>query len=133
MNLKNRMLKILGVSIILIMLFSSATALSIVKPSNEIDVVERSAQGDRDPYTHTVFVEVGTATWCPSCPASNNAWHSIYGSGNYDFEYCELVVDKNSVANSHMNNYNLYWLPTSYFDGGQFVYPGTSYATFIAI
>jgi len=131
MKIKKRMFEILSAGIILIMLFSSATALSIVKPSSEIDTIERSVQGDRDPYTHTVFVEVGTATWCPSCPASNNAWHSIYGSGNYDFEYCELVVDKNSAANSHMNNnYNLYWLPTSYFDGGQYVYPGTSYSTF---
>jgi hypothetical protein len=81
-------------------------------------------------YTHTVLVEVGTATWCPSCPASNSAWHNIYVGGNYDFEYCELVIDKNSVANAHMNNYNLYWVPTSYFDGGQFVYPGTSYTDF---
>jgi hypothetical protein len=81
-------------------------------------------------YTHTVFVEVGTATWCSGCPGSNLAWHSIYDSGNYNFEYCEMVVDKNNVANSHMNQYNLYWLPTSYFDGGQFVNVGTSYNNF---
>lgn len=86
---------------------------------------------ERSDYTHTVFVEVGTATWCPSCPASNTAWHSIYGTGNYDFEYTEMVIDKNSVANTRMqNDYNLYWVPTSYFDGGQFVYPGTSQSTF---
>ncbi len=81
-------------------------------------------------YTHTVLIEVGTATWCPSCPASNLAWHSIYGGGQYDFEYTEMVIDKNTKASQRMNLYNIYWVPTSYFDGGQFVYPGTNYATF---
>jgi len=82
-------------------------------------------------YTHTIFVQVGTATWCPSCPASNSAWHTIYGTGSYDFEYVEMVIDKSTVANTYMNSvYNLYWVPTSYFDGGQFVYPGTNTGTF---
>ena len=81
--------------------------------------------GSRD-YTHTVMVEVGTATWCPSCPASNLAWHNIYATGNYDFQYCEMVIDKNSQANTHMNARNLYWVPTSYFDGGEYVEPGTN-------
>ena len=84
-------------------------------------------------YTHTVLVEVGTATWCSACPASNTAWHSIYSGGNYDFEYCEMVVDKNSVASTHMNgDYNLYWVPTSYWDGGYHVYPGTNQGTFVS-
>ena len=48
---------------------------------------EESNGGSRS-YTHTVLVEVGTSTTCPSCPASNSAWHSIYAGGNYDFEYC---------------------------------------------
>jgi hypothetical protein len=81
-------------------------------------------------YTHTVFVEVGTATWCPSCPDSNAAWHSIYDRGNYDFEYTELVYDKNPVAESRFMEFNPMWVPTSYFDAGEFVYPGTDYKTF---
>jgi len=76
-------------------------------------------------YSHTVFIEIGTATWCPSCPASNSLWHEMYEEDIYDFEYCEMIVDKNSGANSRMNDYNLYWVPTSYFDGGENVYPGT--------
>ncbi len=81
-------------------------------------------------YTHTVLVEVGTATWCPSCPASNAAWHTIYESGNYDFEYTEMVYDMNSAANARFNEFNPRWVPTSYWDGGQYVYPGTNTATF---
>jgi len=108
-----------------------STAFGAVGLQNDnLETTNENSAGKLD-YTHTVFVEVGTATWCPSCPASNTAWHSIYGTGNYNFEYTEMVIDKNSVANTRMqNDYNLYWVPTSYFDGGQFVYPGTSIGTF---
>lgn len=83
-------------------------------------------------YTHTVLVEVGTATWCPSCPESNAAWHTIYGQGTYDFEYTELVDDMNSDAHARFYEFNPAWVPTSYWEGGMFVYPGTNQATFIA-
>jgi hypothetical protein len=83
-------------------------------------------------YTHTVLVEVGTATWCPSCPASNAAWHSIYGEGTYDFEYTELVDDMNPDAHTRFYEFNPAWVPTSYWDGGMFVYPGTNQGTFVA-
>ena len=81
-------------------------------------------------YTHTVLIEVGTATWCPSCPATNAAWHTIYASGNYDFEYTEMVYDMNSAANQRFTEFNPKYVPTSYWDGGQFAYPGTSIPTF---
>ncbi|MBU0497270.1 MAG: PKD domain-containing protein [Candidatus Thermoplasmatota archaeon] len=127
------MKKILPIILIGVFLLSSigVTALQNTPRENTIivEATEPQMLGNRD-YTHTVLVEVGTATWCSSCPASNAAWHSIYGGGNYDFEYCEMVIDKNSVANAHMGTRNLYWVPTSYFDGGEFVHPGTSYPQF---
>jgi hypothetical protein len=83
-------------------------------------------------YTHTVLVEVGTATWCPSCPGSNTAWHTIYEQGAYDFEYTELVDDKNADAHTRFYEFNPAWVPTSYWDGGMLVYPGTNQGTFIA-
>jgi len=97
--------------------------------NSEILDIEYKSGGSRD-YTHTVLVEVGTATWCSSCPASNAAWHSIYGSGNYDFEYIELVDDENSVASARFGQFNPRYVPTSYWDGGENVLPGTSYGTF---
>jgi len=102
-----------------------------VKSVSETVVYEEqiSSSSPRD-YTHTVLVEVGTATWCSACPASNNAWHTIYGGGNYDFEYTELVYDKNAKASSRFNQFNPKWVPTSYWDGGEYVYPGTNYGTF---
>ena len=91
--------------------------------------VKNTGGGSRD-YTHTVLVEVGTRTTCPSCPASNLAWHSIYEGGNYDFEYTELVYNMNTVAYSRFLQFNPMWVPTSYWDGGEYVLPGTNTATF---
>ena len=125
------MKKIIPILVVGILVLSGLGAFGI-KSSNDKQVIKISnnTQPTSKDYTHTVFVEVGTATWCPSCPASNAAWHNIYGTGNYDFEYTEMVIDKNSKANARMNEYNLYWVPTSYFDGGQYVFAGTDENTF---
>jgi len=69
--------------------------------------------------THTVFVHEGTATWCPPCATANYYLYSVYASGNYNFFYAAMVIDKNSVASSFVNSqFNLAWLPTCYGDGG---------------
>jgi hypothetical protein len=101
----------------------------VASPYNDSKIIILNKMGKAD-YTHTVFVEVQTATWCPDCPPSNNAWHSIYEDGNYNFEYTEMVVDKNTVAKARMNQYNPLYYPTSYFDGGQLVYPNTNISAF---
>ena len=116
--------------VILVLSGLGAVALNIEKEGITTQV-DTEKLGDPKDYTHTIFVEVGTASWCGSCPYSNIAWHNIYEDGQYDFEYSELVIDKNSKANSYMNShYKLYWVPTSYFDGGQYVRPGTSTTIF---
>jgi hypothetical protein len=127
------MKKILLFVVIVIIVASGLEVVALksdIKTSNFNYVVKQYSNNIDLGYTHTVFVEVGSTTICPACPESNSAWHNIYESGNYDFEYCELVVDKNSVAASHMNDRNLYWVPTSYWDGGEYVYPGTAISTF---
>ena len=88
--------------------------------------------GGNKAYTHTVLVEVGTATWCGGCPATNLAWHDIYGSGDYNFEYTELVYDKNPVASSRFFEFNPAYIPTSYWDGGEYVVVGTNADQFMA-
>jgi len=77
-------------------------------------------------FTHTVFIEEGTATWCPSCPAAGAVLYSIYESGDYPFFYVAMVVDVNEVADTRMEDYNLYWLPSSFCDGGNEVVVGSS-------
>jgi len=107
------------------MLILTITTLMILVSFSSFTTGNEEESQPKD-YTHTVFVEVGTGSWCPSCPASNTQWHSYYVSGSYDFEYCEMV-DSNSVADAWLSShYNTHWFPTSYFDGGYDVVPGSS-------
>jgi len=68
--------------------------------------------------THTIFIEEGTATWCPSCPSARAALHTVYASGQYNFFYTAHVVDVNTYADNRMNDFNLHWLPSCYYDAG---------------
>lgn len=75
-------------------------------------------------FTHTVFVEKGTATWCPACPGMARKLKSIYESGDYPFYYVSMVVDESNDADRRMDDYSLYWLPTAFYDGGEEVLIG---------
>jgi len=129
------MKKLIPILVVGVLALSGLGAVALDSDIEKLDLETRdyekpsSSTSPRD-YTHTVLVEVGTRTTCPACPASNLAWHSIYDGGNYNFEYTELVYDKNSVANARFREFNPMWVPTSYWDGGEYVYPGTSTGTF---
>jgi len=74
-------------------------------------------------FTHTIFAEEVTATWCPNCPYAAEALYSIYQSGDYPFYYVALVDDMNSIAKDRIkdyviNLYKIYAFPTVHFDGG---------------
>jgi hypothetical protein len=76
-------------------------------------------------FTHTVFIEKGTATWCGACPNAANALYSIFQSNDYPFYYVALVEDENNQARNRLiNDYNLRGFPTMYFDGGYEVLVG---------
>jgi len=77
-------------------------------------------------FTHSVFVEEATATWCPYCPAMANTLNAIYESGDYPWYFVALVADMNSQAAGRLNEYNTYGYPTAFFDGGYKVYVGGS-------
>ena len=101
--------------IFLMTLTNFAHAVSIPETNTENKPLEE--------FTHTVFAEEGTATWCPNCPFAAEALYSIYQSNDYPFYYVALVHDKNELAKDRLLDYviNLYKLiafPTVYFDGG---------------
>ena len=81
-----------------------------------------------DDFTHSVFLEEGTATWCPSCPAMAqqlNYAHDFYT--DYPFFYAAMVVDMDVSAANYMDaTYDHNWLPTTYFDGGDTVWVGST-------
>jgi thiol-disulfide isomerase/thioredoxin len=75
-------------------------------------------------FTHTVFVEEVTATWCPYCPSMGQALYAIYESGDYPWYFAALVYDMNSQAAERRDEYNVYGIPLAFFDGGYKVLQG---------
>jgi len=70
-------------------------------------------------FTHAVFIEEGTTTWCPNCPNAAEALYSLYESGEYPFYFVALVIDQNSVAQDRFwGHYRGKAIPTIFFDGG---------------
>jgi hypothetical protein len=70
-------------------------------------------------FTHTVFIEEGTATWCPNCPNAAEALFSIYNSSDYPFYYVALVWDQSKIGKDRMwGHYRGKAFPTIFVDGG---------------
>ena len=74
-------------------------------------------------YTHTVFVEVATSQTCGPCHYMNRNLYDFYNSGDYDFEFVEMIIydDKSQVLNykakSWAASYGIWKFPTVIFDG----------------
>lgn len=69
-------------------------------------------------FTHTVFAEEATATWCGFCPAVIVYLDNIWDSGQYDWYYVTLVDDKNTHAAQRINELGVTGFPTVVYDGG---------------
>ena len=78
-------------------------------------------------FTHTVFVEEATATWCRYCPATAEALKSVYDGEDYPFYFVAMVADQVEVAYDRLaGDLNLYGYPTCYFDAGYKVVVGST-------
>jgi len=69
-------------------------------------------------FTHTVFAEDGTATWCGHCPYAHGSLNRIFNLGQKPMYYTSLVADKNLHANARCVELGLTGYPTVFFDGG---------------
>jgi hypothetical protein len=103
-------------------------ALMIV-PTVTVVAYNEEPQAKTADFTHTVFLEECTATWCPNCPFGAAALKNIYDSGDYPFYYVALVDDMNPIAKDRNRDYSfglikVYAFPTVYFDGGDTIYVG---------
>ena len=129
--------------ILVVLLILSSVYLMLLTPNcgKKIDtVIDKGEQindngtndgGNNNPnngnqeFTHTVFIEEGTATWCENCPDASGSLYEIYHSGNYNFYYVSMIEDMNSIAHSRLyEGYNIYGFPTVYIDGGYKVFVG---------
>ncbi len=78
-------------------------------------------------FTHSVFLEEGTAEWCQYCPATHNAVEHIFDSHDYPFLYAAMVTDHSGKALDRMTtDLNIPGYPTCYFDGGYRTFVGGS-------
>lgn len=94
--------------------FVAATTMTISEEKHSQPPSSSTAE-----FTHTVFIEEGTTTWCPNCPNAAEALYSLYESGEYPFYFVALVIDQNSVAqNRFWGHYRGKAIPTIFFDGG---------------
>jgi len=68
---------------------------------------------------HNVFIEEGTATWCKNCPTIAENLHELFEENKYNFYYVSMIEDKNTNAQNRIkNDYNIYFYPSLYIDGG---------------
>jgi hypothetical protein len=89
-------------------------AFSTPVPSNDDSNTKTTAT-----FTHTVFVEEGTTTWCPNCPNAAKALYSMYNSSEYPFYYVALVSDMNKASRDRFwGHYRAKAIPTILSDGG---------------
>ncbi|MCU0850929.1 MAG: PKD domain-containing protein [Candidatus Thermoplasmatota archaeon] len=96
------------------------TAIGAVAQTNDT----KSTNLEAKDFTHTVFAEDATATWCGYCHYAREALDAIYTSQDYPFYYICLVDDKNTHAAARIDEYNIYGFPTVFFDYGYKVVVG---------
>ncbi|KYK32075.1 MAG: hypothetical protein AYK22_00510 [Thermoplasmatales archaeon SG8-52-3] len=76
-------------------------------------------------FTHTVFIEEGTGTWCKNCPSAADSLYNLSKSSTIPFYYAAMVEDMNSAAQKRLEeDYNIFGYPTLYYDGGKEVLLG---------
>lgn len=90
---------------------------------NSKEITEPSNISNEE-FTHTVFVEACTQTWCPPCATAAAVMNDIYSSGTYDFNYVALVSDMNLYAAQRTNELDVYYIPDYVFDGNYTRYVG---------
>jgi hypothetical protein len=81
-----------------------------------------TAAGD---FTHTVFIDEGSATWCTNCHNTAYALEYLFENRDYSFFYAAVITDVFiSDANIRKTELNIDGYPTCFFDGGYKVLMG---------
>lgn len=111
--------------LLLMLTFSSFTISQSVPITGVMEQSKASPQDILTDFTHTVFAEYATTTWCPNCPTASEALFKVYETGSYPFYFVSLVSDMNPNArNRTWYGYFNVVIPSVYFDGGYDFYIG---------
>ncbi|VVB62181.1 Uncharacterised protein [uncultured archaeon] len=100
-------------------LFVSPFAAAITITTSETTQSKKSIFGTTSTFTHTVFIEEGTTTWCPNCPNAAEGLYYMYNNSEFPFYFVALVIDQNKNAeNRFWGHYLGQAIPTIFIDGG---------------
>jgi glutaredoxin len=103
--------------------FLLLSGIQAVALNTDVTTSTNVLKGPRD-FSHTIFAEDSTATWCGYCHFARAALDAIYTSGDYPFYYVCLVDDKDTHSAARNLEYNIYGFPTVFFDAGYNVQVG---------
>jgi glutaredoxin len=115
------MKKLIGIILAGLFLISGISVTALAPSQQPTDQTQPTRS-----FTHTVFAEDATATWCGYCHFAREALDKIYSSGDYPFYYVCLVDDMDTHSHQRTIDYNVWGFPTVYFDGGNIVKVGGS-------
>ncbi len=108
-------MKKLTLCVIGMLVFSMAAGTMVTANLEKKPIIENTSTSD---YSHTIFAEFCTATWCGYCRYAHGALKNIYAGGWHPFYYISLVDDENMNAEDRINEYGVSGFPTVFFDGG---------------
>jgi hypothetical protein len=111
--------------VLMVLLIVPIAGASDIQSINMKDITKQTNFSKED-FTHTVFVEACTQTWCPPCATAAAVMHDIYSAGTYDFNYVALVSDMNLYAAKRSNQLEVHYIPDYVFDGDFTRYVGAS-------
>jgi len=94
--------------------------------NDEADEDEQNEDEDQE-FSHTVFMEEATASWCHNCPDAAKALHEhLSESDDHHFYYVTMVDDYEKASKRLHDDYNILGFPTIFIDGGYGVVMGTT-------
>lgn len=112
------MKKMIFMIVAVILVFSPFVAATSRMPSTTVVEPQKNILPMNADFTHAVFIEESTATWCPYCPNAAEALYSIYNSSDYPFYYVALVYDEAKLAKDRIwGHYRSPSFPTVFLDG----------------
>jgi len=112
------MKKIILLIITMVLLVSPFAAATTIIASEKIQS-QKIMPSTTSGFTHNVFIEEGTTTWCPNCPNAAEGLYNMYNTSEYPFYFVALVIDKNPLAEKRFwGHYRGQAIPTIFIDGG---------------
>jgi hypothetical protein len=112
------MKKIILLIIATVLLVSPFVAATTMTASDKTQA-QRTMPSTTLEFTHNVFIEEGTTTWCPNCPNAAEALYSLYNTSEYPFYFVALISDQNPLAQNRFGgHYRGMAIPTIFIDGG---------------